>query len=115
MNVEKTIEFILQQQAKAEGEMAAIRKLLRTGMRILAKHDESIKEIKQVQKETQAELKKLAGEVKSVAGQVSTLASQVTSLSGEVISLATLQKQTQAELQAFIKSLRRGGNGHSRN
>ena len=44
MDVEKTMEFILRQQAKAEGQMAAIRKLIRTGMRMIVENEESIKE-----------------------------------------------------------------------
>jgi len=36
MDVEKTIEFLLEQQAKAATDMDAIRGLLRQGMRLLA-------------------------------------------------------------------------------
>jgi hypothetical protein len=40
MDVQKTMEFILQQQVKAEGQMAAIRKLIQTGMRMIVKNEE---------------------------------------------------------------------------
>jgi hypothetical protein len=77
MNVEKTMEFILQQQAKAEVEMAAmrqhqadteakadrqmaaIRKLIQTGMRMIVKNEELIKELAQAQKVTDAKLQGL--------------------------------------------------------
>ena len=90
MDVQKTMEFILRQQAKAEGEMAAmrqrqaesegkaerqmtaIRKLIQTGMRMIVKNDEQIKE------------------------------------------LAAAQKVTEAELRGLIVALRRGGNGSHR-
>ncbi|HYL37623.1 MAG TPA: hypothetical protein VEV17_17035 [Bryobacteraceae bacterium] len=67
MNVEKTIEFILQQQAKTEawqakteGQMAAIRKLIQAGMRMLVKQGERISGLAAAQKETNTELRRLA-------------------------------------------------------
>lgn len=84
------MESILRQQAKAEGEMAAmrqrqaeseakaerqmaaIRKLIATGMRMIVKNDEQIKE------------------------------------------LAAAQKVTETKLQGLIDVLRRGGNGSHR-
>lgn len=86
MNVERTMEFILNcqakaevemaairgQQAKAAGEMAAIRKLIRAGMKIIVKQGEHLDE------------------------------------------LAKAQKVTETKLQSFIDSLRRGRNGNHR-
>ena len=91
MDVEKTMEFILQQQAKAETQIAAmgerqakadkqiaaILKLIQTGMRMIVKQGESIKQLTEAQKE-----------------------------------LAEAQRATQVELRGLIASLRRGGNGH---
>jgi hypothetical protein len=108
MDVEKTIEFILQQQArfeakaearaerfearmeryevnqaqaeaKAERQMAAIRKLIQTGMRMIVKNEELVKA-------TQAELRELAA----------------------------VQKVTETKLQGLIDALRRGRNGSHR-
>ncbi|HJT88470.1 MAG TPA: hypothetical protein VJ732_11455, partial [Bryobacteraceae bacterium] len=59
------------------------RKIVQTGMRVLGRHDEAIRKLNQAQLETQREIKELA----------------------------VVQKETQAELKAFISSLRRGGNG----
>jgi hypothetical protein len=53
-------------------QIAAITKLLKTGMRMLVKTQE------------------------------------------EVRGLASMQKRTEASLQAFINSMKRGGNGHSK-
>jgi hypothetical protein len=104
MDVDRTIEFILQQQAKAETEMAAmrqqqakaearqaqaevkaerqmaaIRKLIQTGMRMIVKNEELVKV-------TQAELRELAA----------------------------VQKVTETKLQGLIDALRRGRNGSHR-
>ena len=99
MDVERTIEFILQQQAraharqaqaeaKAERQMAAIRKLIQTGMRMIVRNEELIKV-------TQAELRELAAAQKE---------------------LAATQKVTETKLQGLIVALRRGRNGsHRRN
>jgi hypothetical protein len=59
MDVEKTMEFILQQQTKAEGQMAAIRKLIQTGMRMIVKNEQLIKEVAQAQKVTETNLQGL--------------------------------------------------------
>lgn len=97
MDVEKTIEFILQQQArsearaeryeakqaqaeaKAERQMAAIRKLIQTGMRMIVKNEELVKA-------TQAELRELAA----------------------------AQKVTETKMQGLIDAMRRGRNGSHR-
>jgi len=97
MDVQKTMEFILRQQAKAEGEMAAmrqrqaeseakaerqmtaIRKLIQTGMRMIVKNDE-----------------------------------QIAKNERQIKELAAAQKVTDAELRGLIVALRRGGNGSHR-
>jgi hypothetical protein len=101
MDVEKTIEFILQQQArteawaaraearwakadaraaaaevKAERQMAAIRKLIQVGMRLIAQNQEQIKGLAAAEKETKA-----------------------------------AQRVTETKLQGLIDALRRGSNG----
>jgi hypothetical protein len=99
MNVEKTMEFILQQQAKAEvkaeRQMTAIRKLIQTGMRMIVKNEEliknneeSIKELAAAQRVTEAKLQ----------------------------DLAAAQKVTEIKLKSLIDAWRRGGNGrHGKN
>lgn len=105
MDVEKTMEFILQQQAKtdaqlamlgerqakaeerqakaeerqakADKQIAAILKLIQTGMRMIVKQGENINQLRESHKE-----------------------------------LAQAQKVTEVELQGLIDALRRGGNGH---
>ena len=97
MDVARTIEFILQQQAKsearhaqaeakqaqaeakAERQMAAIRKLIQTGMRMIVKNEELVKA-------TQAELRELTA----------------------------AQRVTETKLQGLIEALRRGRNGSHR-
>jgi hypothetical protein len=95
MDVQKTMEFILQQQAKAEGQMAAIRKLIQTGMRMIVKNQESIKELATAHKELAA-------------------AQKVTE--SKMQDLAEAQKVTEIKLKGLIDAWRRGGNGrHSKN
>ena len=102
MNVEKTMEFILQQQAKSEGQLAAIRKLLHTGMQILVKHGEQINQLTAAQTELAVAQKELAAAQKD--------------LSAAQKDLAKSQTVTESKLQSLIDSLRRGGNGrHSKN
>ena len=88
MDVERTMEFILQRQAKAESEMAAMRKIILAGMRMIAKQGENLNKLAVAQKD----------------------------LATEVKELAKAQRTTETKLQGFIDSMRRGGNGrHSRN
>ena len=88
MDVQKTMEFILQQQVKAEGQMAAIRKLSQTGMRMIVKNEESIKELAAAQKVTQIKMQELT----------------------------EAQKVTEIKLKGLIDAWRRGGNGrHAKN
>lgn len=94
MDIERTIQFILRSQAKAEARQAkaeayvtamekrldrrmnAITKLLQQGMRMLVKTDIKLGELAEAQKE-----------------------------------LAEAQKSTDRSLKAFINSLRNGRNG----
>lgn len=95
MDVERTMEFILQRQAKAETEMAAMRKIVLTGMRMLVKQGENINRLTAAHKE---------------------LASEMKDLTSEVRELAKMQRATESKFQGFIDSLRRGSNGrHSKN
>ena len=88
MDVEKTMEFILEQQAKAEGQMSAIRKLIQAGARILVKQEEHITGLAAAQKDLAVAQKELARS----------------------------QRVTETKLQGLIDVLRRGANGNrSRN
>lgn len=73
-------------EAKAERQMVAIRKLIQTGMRMIVKNEQLIKEVAAAQKATETELR----------------------------GLAAAQKITESKLQGFIDSLRRGRNGSHR-
>lgn len=100
MNVEKTMDFILRQQAaagvemaairrqqaKAETQMAAIRKLIQTGMRMIVRNEEHIKQLAESHKEVAAAQKELA----------------------------KAQRVTETKLLSFIDAMRRGGNGNHR-
>lgn len=81
-------------------QIAAITKLLKTGMRMLVK----VQEEQAAQRDDQAALRK---EVRAVAAEVKSVAA-------EVRSLAAMQKRTEASLQGLINTMRRGTNGHSK-
>ena len=67
-------------------QIAGITKLVQTGMRMLVKSQEE-----------QAALRK-----------------EVRELAVEVRGLASMQRRTEATLQALINTMKRGGNGHSK-
>ena len=115
MDIERTIRFILESQAKAEmrmdrweeradrsdarvaamekrldRRMDAITKLLQQGMRILVKNQTEIAELRKAQRRTDNKLAELAEAQKE---------------------LAQAQKETQRTLRAFLASLRNGRNG----
>jgi len=71
---------------KHDRQIAAIRDLVQIGMKMLVENQ-------RLGVETRKELKALAADLKA---------------------LTAAQKQTEATLQAFIDSLRRGGNGHTK-
>ncbi len=79
MTTKERIDRAEQRLDKHDREIAAIKTLLKQGMRLLVEVQQSQKEIQQTVKE-----------------------------------LAEAQKNTDASLQAFIDSLKRGGNGHSK-
>jgi len=75
-------------------EIAAIRKLIHAGMKMLVKSDEN--------------LLRLEGD------QIALRQEQIAFLK-ELRELRASQRETDRQLQAFIRSLRRGSNGHTNN
>jgi len=109
MDIERTMEFILKQQAKSETQMVGMQKLIRAGMQILAKQGENLNKVTAAQKELTESQKELTESQKELAAAQKDLAA-------EMKELAKAQRVTETKLQGFIDSLRRGGNGrHSRN
>jgi len=132
MNVEKTIEFILQHQARtevvlarvterqdrAEKSMNGIRTILKTGMRMMVK-------MAAAQKRTDATLIRLGVTVDRLGVTVDRLGtnmdrleSNVNRLEGKIEQLAEAQGHTQKSLDRLIKSLhgphRNGGSAPKR-
>ena len=117
MDVERTMEFILKSQARAEirmekaearmekaearmekmdGRLDGIAKLIRQGMRMLVKTDARLAELTQAQKRTEVALAELAQHTDSGFAE-----------------LRQAQKATEKSLKAFIDSLRHGRNGRT--
>jgi hypothetical protein len=122
MNIERTMEFILNAQAKAEARMDkadkridGITKLLQQGMRILVKTADSIAES---QKRNDA---RFAALTQSVAGLVEgqkglnrvvvELKESQKRTDVKMAELAEAQKETQKSLKAFLNSFRHRRNG----
>ena len=116
MNIERTIEFILESQAKAEirmdksdaraaamekrldKRMDAITKFLQQGLRMLGQTQTYLADLARGQKDLARERKDLARRPKELA-----LAQK---------ELATAQKATDKSLKTLIDSMRHGRNGH---
>ena len=127
MDVERTIKFILDSQAKAEVRMSAadkrvdavekrldkrmdaIAKLLQQGMRMLVTYkadtDRHINALVDAQMRTESKMEQLAEAQKGAEARFERLDAQMA-------ELAAAQKDTQKTLKAFIESLHKGRNGH---
>ena len=106
VDVERTIEFILKSQARAEIRMEkmdkrinGISKILQQGMRMLAKTQTTLAEVAEAQKRTDMKLAELAEAQKRTDVKLT--------------ELAEAHKDTERTLKAFINSLRHGQNGRS--
>jgi len=129
MDVERTMEFILKSQARAETRMeklgtriqnAEIRanarmdridrrldatsKLIQHGMRMLVKVETKLDELSEAQKRTTVAVAELARSQAELARSQAELARSHA-------QLAQAQKATEKSLKAFIDSLRHGRNG----
>jgi hypothetical protein len=108
MNVERTMEFILQQQAKAEVQMAAMReqqaRYEKQQAELQARHAEEHakidRQMKAIQKLITAGMKMIVKQGESMKG-----------LARAQRDLADAQKVTEVKLQGLIDALRRGRNG----
>ena len=100
MNVERTMEFILNSQAKAEVEMAAIRQQQ-------AKATGEMAAIRQQQA-------KATGEMAAIRQLIRAGMKMIVRQGEHLDELAKAQKVTEVRLQSFIESLRRGRNGNHR-
>jgi hypothetical protein len=117
MDVERTMEFILKSQARAEARMEraearveraearmekvdrridAISKLVQQGMRMLVRNETRMDELIQAQKRTDVALAGLARRMDAGFAE-----------------LTQTQKATEKSLKAFIDSLRHGRNGRN--
>lgn len=123
MDVERTIQFILDHQAKHEIEMAAIRQTLAENH---ARHETEMADIRQTLVETtQVQLEQarvlvrieeaqhqLTGDQRSTEQKLNELASALKELAGALKELAGAQQVTEQKLQNFIDNLGRSTNGH---
>jgi type IV secretory pathway VirB6-like protein len=104
MNVEKTMDFILQQQAKAEVQMAAMREQQ-------ARFEKQQAAFAQQQAAQHAKIdRKFAAIQKLITVGMKMMAKT----DGSIRQLAEAQKVTETKLQGLIDVLKRNGNGNGR-
>jgi len=100
MNVEKTMEFILQQQARAEVQMAAMRE---QQARAEKRQDKTDQQLAKTERQIAAIQKLIVAGMKMIVKQGTSIK-----------QLTEAQKVTEIKLQVLIDALRRGGNGSGR-
>ena len=99
MDVEKTIEFILYQQAKTEATLGQLA--------------ESHKQTEAQLRQTDLLLKRaIRAAVEDARAERQHRADGVSAVRHELSELAAAQRRTEASFAAFIESMRHGGNGH---
>ena len=101
MDVERTIEFILKTQAQTDLRMAGITKLLQQGMRILAKHDESIEKLTKTQERMTNAQERLTKAQERLTSSQERLTSSQERLTSSQEKLTTAQKGTQTSIEAL--------------
>ncbi len=118
MDVERTIEFILQTQAKTETQIAGITKLVQQGMRMFVRNETTVERLETTVERLETTVETLAVTVEGLAVTVEGLAEaqkrtdrSLAELSKEMKDLAKAQKTTERMFQAFIKGQRNGRNG----
>lgn len=110
MDIERTMEFILQSQAKAEvraeradAQIAATANLVREGMKIVGALIKDRRELRKEMRDGMADLRK-------------EMRDGMADLRKDLSELAKAQARTEATLDRYLKSLGNGhhpGNGHS--
>ena len=122
MNVERTIEFILQHQAKAQVEIAAIRQMqAKAGTEIAAirqmqaKAGPEMAAIRQQQAKAQGEMAAIRKLIRAGMKMLVKQGEQIHEVAAAQKDLAKSHKVTETKLQGLIDALRRGGNGNHRN
>jgi len=101
MDVERTIEFILKTQAQTDLRMAGITKLVQQGMRILAKHDESIEKLTKTQERMTNAQERLTKAQERLTSSQERLTSSQERLTSSQERLTTAQKGTQTSIEAL--------------
>jgi peptidoglycan hydrolase CwlO-like protein len=98
MDVERTVEFLLKNQARTDVRLDGITKLLRQGMRMVVKTQTTVAQLAEAQKRTESRLDRLAKAQHDLAK--------------EMKELAKAQKETERTLRTYIRAQRNGRNGH---
>ena len=109
MGVEKTIEFILEQQARSEVNHARTEAALAQSAE---RHNQTEASLARTEALLRRAIRASVEEARRERARRKELAEELTE---EMKRLAAAQQQTEASLKAFIDSMQRGGNGHALN
>ena len=111
MDVERTMEFILEQQAKSavwqqktDRKMAGLEKLVVTGMKMLVKHDRDQAEFR---KEMLALKKEMAGQKREMAEQTREMAEQKREMAEQAKRTDKRLAQGEAKFERLLAALLR--------
>jgi septal ring factor EnvC (AmiA/AmiB activator) len=117
MDVERTIEFILETQAKTDARVESISKLMQQGVRMLVRSDARLAKLSERTELRFAELaetqKELAREQKELAREQKELAKAQKRTEASIAGLAEAQKATERSLKAFLDGFRHPPNGQN--
>ena len=102
MDVEKTMEFLLEGQARHESQIQVIRNLLEDWMKLVVsyqtKTDETLSALMNAQLRTEAQLERTDAQLARTDAQLA--------------QLAEAQKITELKLQSFLDSMKSPKNGN---
>ena len=112
MDIERTMEFILQQQAKAEARQAKADERQAKADGRIAKADERIAKLDARLREGEAKAQREMAAIRTLIRAGMKMIARNEEL---VKDLTKVQKVTEVKLQGLIASMRRGGNGNHRN
>ena len=110
MNVERTIEFILETQARADARIESITKLMQRGVRMLVRTDGRLAKLSE---RTELKFSELAEAQKGLAKEQKELAKAQKRTEASIAELADAQRATERSLKAFLDGFRHPPNGQN--
>ena len=112
MDVQRTIEFILDHQAKAEVQMAAMREQMQQMREQQARTDAQLAAVARQQIKAEGQMAAIRKLIQAGMKMIVKQGERINEVAEAQKDLAKSQKVTETKLQSLIDTLLRGGNGH---